>query len=43
MKKDARKAKIDMVGSIPCFEGLLLSILGKRPPSKSADCKKAIQ
>jgi hypothetical protein len=32
-----------MVGSIPCFEGLLLSILGKRPPGKSADCKKAIQ
>lgn len=43
LKKDARKAKIDMVGSIPCFEGLLLSILGKRPPGKSVDCKKTIQ
>jgi len=43
LKKDARKAKIDMVGSVPCFEGLLLSILGKRPADQCADCKKAIQ
>jgi hypothetical protein len=41
--KDARKAKINMVGSIPCFEGLLLSILGKRPAAQCADCKKSIQ
>jgi hypothetical protein len=31
-----------MVGSTPCFEGLLLSILGKRLPTLSSDCKKAI-
>ncbi len=43
LKKDARKAKINMIGSIPCFEGLLLSILGKRPANSSAACKKAIQ
>ncbi len=43
LKKDARKAKIDMVGSIPCFEGLLLSILEKHPADQCADCKKAIQ
>lgn len=43
LKKEARKAKIEMVGSTPCLEGLLLSILGKRPPVQSADCKKAIQ
>ena len=43
LKKDARKAKINMIGSTPCFEGLLLSILGKRPADQCADCKKAIQ
>ena len=43
LRKDARKAKIDMIGSIPCFEGLLLSILGKPPGAQCADCKKAIQ
>ncbi len=41
--KDARKAKINMIGSIPCFEGLLLSILGKRPATQCADCKRSIQ
>jgi hypothetical protein len=43
LKKNARKSKIDMIGSMPCFEGLLLSILGKRTPEQCADCKKAIQ
>jgi len=43
LKENARKAKIDMVGSIPCFEGLLLSILGRHPAIQCADCKKAIQ
>lgn len=43
LKKEARKAKIDMVGSVPCFEGLLLSILGRRPADQCADCKKTIQ
>lgn len=43
LKKDARSAKIEMLGSKPCLEGLLLSILGKRPPAQSADCKKALE
>lgn len=43
LKKDARKAKIAMIGSTPCFEGLLLSILGKCPPDKTSECKKAIR
>lgn len=43
LKKDARKAKINMIGSVPCFEGLLLSILGQSPANRCADCKKAIQ
>ena len=42
LKKEARKAKVDMIGSTPCFEGLLLAILGKHPASQCADCKKAI-
>jgi hypothetical protein len=42
LKKEARKAKINMIGSIPCFEGLLLAILGKYPAAQCADCKKAI-
>ena len=32
-----------MVGSNPCLEGLLLSILGARPAVQSAECKKSIQ
>ncbi|MBV2204221.1 MAG: hypothetical protein KUL87_02275 [Pseudomonas sp.] len=43
LKKEARKAAIEMVGSSPCLEGLLLSILGKRPPEKSDACKKHIK
>lgn len=41
--KTARKARIEMVGSTPCLEGLLLSILRKRPPGQSDACKRAIQ
>lgn len=43
LKKEARKARIEMVGSRPCLEGLLLSILESRPPEKSAECKKRIR
>jgi hypothetical protein len=43
LKKEARKAKIEMVGSSPCLEGLLLSILGERPAEQSVECKKSIQ
>ncbi len=40
--KAARKGKIEMVGSRPCLEGLLLSILRRQPPEQSAACKKTI-
>lgn len=43
LKMFACKANIEMIGSVPCFEGLLLTILGKRVPARSAECKKAIQ
>ncbi|MES2770537.1 MAG: RloB domain-containing protein [Pseudomonadota bacterium] len=43
LKKEARKAKVVMVGSSPCLEGLLLAILGKRRSAQSADCKKTVQ
>lgn len=43
LKKLARRLKIEMVGSIPCIEGLYLSILGRNPPEQSLECKKAIK
>lgn len=43
LRKHARKAKIEMVGSTPCFEGLLLLILKHRPPEQSAECKRQIK
>lgn len=45
MKKDreaARKNKIDLIGSTPCIEGLLLRLLGKPVPSQSVQCKKSM-
>ena len=41
--KRARQYKVTMVGSTPCFEGLLLSILGMKVPELSLECKKEIQ
>ena len=43
LQKNARKWKIDMVGSSPCLEGLLLAVLGHRVPEQSSDCKRLIQ
>lgn len=43
LRSKARKAKIDLIGSRPCFEGFLLSILDERPAQTSMECKKAIQ
>jgi hypothetical protein len=43
LKKEARKARIEMVGSSPCLEGFLLSILGECPAEQSAECKRSIQ
>ncbi len=44
-KKDreaARKNKIDLIGSTPCIEGMLLRLLGKPVPDQSVQCKKAM-
>lgn len=43
LKKEARKARIVMIGSVPCFEGLLLSILGHRPAGQCAECKLSVK
>lgn len=43
LKKRARKAKIELVGSSPCIEGLLLLILRKRCPEQSAQCKRELK
>ena len=39
-RNTARKHKIELVKSTPCFEGLLLDILNQRVPPKNTDCKK---
>lgn len=41
--KLAKKSRIDMVGSTPCLEGLLLRCLGQVPPQLSDHCKKQLR
>ena len=43
LKKTAKKNKIEMIGSKPCLEGLLLRVLGKTVPNLSTECKKQLQ
>lgn len=43
LKKEARAKKIEMIGSTPCIEGLLLQILGESVPSSSSVCKRKLQ
>lgn len=43
LKKAAKQAKVALVGSSPCLEGLLLTILGQRPPEQSSDCKRLLR
>ncbi|ANT65127.1 RloB domain-containing protein [Prosthecochloris sp. CIB 2401] len=43
LKKKAKKANIELVGSSPCLEGFLLLILGTYPPEQSVQCKKDIK
>jgi len=43
LKKQARAEKIEMIGSTPCIEGLLLQILGESVPSSSSACKRKLQ
>ncbi len=40
--KRARQKKIELIGSTPCIEGLLLRILNQPAPEQSADCKQRI-
>jgi hypothetical protein len=42
-KSDAKHKKIELVGSMPCLEGLLLQILGKTVPASSLDCKHQLK
>jgi hypothetical protein len=43
LKKTAKQHKIVLVGSTPCFEGLLLSILNLPVPELPDQCKKVLQ
>jgi hypothetical protein len=43
LKKNAKNHKIEMIGSIPCLEGLLLSVLSKPVPETSDICKKNLR
>ncbi len=40
--KRARQKKIELIGSTPCIEGLLLRILNQPVPEQSVDCKQRI-
>ena len=42
-KIDAKRKKIELIGSTPCLEGLLLQILGRQSPSVSDDCKRQLK
>ena len=42
-KRDARDGKILIIDSTPCFEALLLAIVGKSPPGSTAACKAAFK
>jgi hypothetical protein len=41
-KSDAKRKKIELIGSAPCLEGLLLRILQRAVPSLSDECKKQL-
>jgi hypothetical protein len=42
-KKDAKRKKIELIGSTPCLEGLLLLILQKIVPATSDECKRDLK
>ena len=42
VRKRARAKKIQIIGSTPCIEGLLLKILGEHVPATSDQCKGRI-
>ena len=41
-KIDAKCKKIELIGSVPCLEGMLLQILGRQFSSESDDCKRRL-
>jgi len=43
LKKVAKQHQIVMIGSAPCFEGLLLAILNLPVPQLADQCKKVLQ
>ncbi len=40
VRRRARSKKIQIIGSTPCVEGLLLKILGEYVPATSTECKQ---
>lgn len=42
LQKAAQRARVQLVGSTPCLEGLLLGILQQPVPDKSDACKKSL-
>ena len=40
VRRRARTRKVQIIGSTPCIEGLLLMILGEHVPATSAECKQ---
>jgi hypothetical protein len=41
-KRDAKSKKIELIGSTPCLEGMLLQILRRSVPALSDDCKRQL-
>jgi hypothetical protein len=41
--KTAHTRKIRLLVCSPCLEGLLLSLLGEKPPSAAVDCKRRLE
>lgn len=42
VRRLARSKKVQIIGSIPCIEGLLLKILGQQVPATSKRCKMQV-
>ena len=40
VRRRARTKKVQIIGSTPCIEGLLLAILGEHVPATSTECKQ---
>ena len=40
VRRRARTKKVQIIGSTPCIEGLLLAILGEHVPETSEECKQ---